>query len=112
MSNYKISQKMAMIGIIIGVIVVILYWYDYTYNPFHLPTVATVTNQVSYSPPMAYTLFEKALFILCPGLYLQVFTIGTGVNIARVMWLVAIILNGVIYYGVGAFISYFVNKKT
>ena len=110
MGKYSISQKMAIIGIIIGIIMVSLYWYDYAYNPFHLPTVASVANQSSYSPPMAYTIFEKAMFILCPGLYLQIFTIGTGDKFAWILWLVAIILNGAIYYGVGALITFIVKK--
>src|SRR4029077_8131053 len=76
-----------------------LYWYDYKYNPLHFPTFEAASKPIPAHP--VYDLAEKAMFVLCPGLLLQVLTIDTGDRVALVMWVVAALLNGPIYYLVG-----------
>lgn len=111
MSKNSLSRKMALVGITIGIILGIIYWYDYNYNLFGLPTVEAAASLPSYSEPLASKLFDKIMFILCPGLCLQVFTIGIGGKLVWIMWGIAILLNGLIYYGIGAFISQFIKKR-
>jgi hypothetical protein len=90
MVTSKLAQRFALSGIVIGFTVMGLYWYDYRYNPFHLPP-----------PPPIYSFLEKAMFVLCPGLLLQVFTIGTSDRFAWAMWTLAVLLNGPVYYLAG-----------
>ena len=77
-----------------------LYWYDYNYNPFHLPP-----------PTPFYNFLENAMFILCPGLVLQVFTIGTGDRLGWLMWVVAALLNGLIYYILGRILTAVTHRR-
>jgi hypothetical protein len=90
MISSKLAQRFALLGILIGFTAMGLYWYDYKYNPFHLPP-----------PPPIYSFLEKAMYVLCPGLLLQVFTIGTSDRFAWAMWILAAFLNGPVYYLVG-----------
>jgi hypothetical protein len=85
----KLPRRLALVGVLVGFTFMALYWLDYTYNPFHLPP-----------PPPIYRFLEKAMFVLCPGLLLQIFTIGVD-RLAWVMWVLAALLNGPIYYLVG-----------
>jgi hypothetical protein len=59
----KVPIRFAGTGILIGFILMGLYWYDYKYNPFHLPP-----------PPPLYHFFEKC-------------------NVRRMPWLIAPILH-------------------
>jgi hypothetical protein len=95
MMALKLPQKFALVGTVIGFTLMGLYWYDYKYNPFHLPP-----------PPPIYSFLEKAMYLLCPGLLLQVFTIGTSDRLGWTMWILAALLNGPVYYLAGlAFVA-------
>jgi len=83
----RLPRRFAGAGIVIGFIVMALYWYGYKSNL-----------------DSAQDLFEfvrKVMFFLCPGLLLQIFTIGTGDSLGLVMWVIAVFLNGPIYYCMG-----------
>ena len=86
----KLPQRFALVGVLVGFGWMGLYWFDYNYNPFHLPP-----------PPPLYNLLEKLMFVLCPGLILQIFTIGTSDRLGWVMWVLAAFLNAPVYYLVG-----------
>lgn len=86
----KLPMRFALVGILVGFTVMALYWFDYRFNPFHLPPL----------PPL-YTFLEKVMFVLCPGLLLQFFTIGTSDRLGWAMWVLAALLNGPIYYALG-----------
>jgi hypothetical protein len=90
----KLPLRFAMAGVLIGFVLMGLYWYDYKYNPFHLPP----------SPPI-YHFLEKVMFVLCPGLLLQVFTIGTSDRMGWGMWVLASLVNGPIYYLIGLIVA-------
>jgi hypothetical protein len=87
---FKLPQRFALAGLFLGFAWMGLYWYDYKYNPFHLPP-----------PPPLYNFLEKAMFVLCPGLLLQIFTIGTSERLGWIMWVLAALLNGPLYYCAG-----------
>jgi len=78
-----------------------LYWYDYKYNPFDLPPVTPL-----------YNLLEKAMFLLCPGLLLQFFTIGTSDRLGWMMWILAALMNGPIYYCAGLILNALANRAS
>jgi hypothetical protein len=77
------------------------WWYINRYDPFHLPTLEQVQTMGNYSAPRLYWLLEDLMFALCPGLFLQMFTIDAGPTITWFMWIVAALINGPIYYCVG-----------
>ncbi len=52
-----------------------------------------------------YNVVEKMMFVLCPGLFLQVFTIGAGDRLGWVMWVFAALLNGPLYYLLGMLVA-------
>jgi hypothetical protein len=97
----KLPRRFALAGIVLGFALMALYWYDYTYNPFHFPTSEAADKLTSFPTHPVYHLAEKSMFVLCPGLFLQVLTIGTSDRVALVMWIIAALLNGPIYYLVG-----------
>jgi hypothetical protein len=90
MTTSKLPRRFALVGVLLGITWMGLYLYDYKYNPFHLPP-----------PSPLYKFLEGVMFVLCPGLFLQIFTIGTGDTMSWIMWTIAVILNGPIYYGLG-----------
>ncbi len=81
-----------------------LYWSDYKYNFFHLPTSAEAETMGNYSAPPLYRFLEDVMFALCPGLFLQVLTMDTGDAVGAFMWVLAALLNGPIYYCLGLII--------
>jgi hypothetical protein len=96
----KLPQRFALAGVLLGLTLMGLYWYDYKYNPFHLPP-----------PPPLYNFLEKAMFVLCPGLLLQFFTIGTSDRLGWTMWILAALLNGPAYYLVGLMLAASIKRR-
>jgi len=109
MTASRLPRRLALAGIVLGFVLMALYWYDYEYNPLHFPTSAAADKLAKFPAHPVYDLAEKAMFILCPGLFLQVFTIGTGDAVALIMWVLAALLNGPIYYLVGLLIAAFLK---
>ena len=78
------------------------YFCDYKFNPFHFPTAAqTISLPDGFSAPLLYKILERCMWVLCPGLFLQIFTIGASDIMGWIMWTVAVLLNGPIYYSLG-----------
>jgi hypothetical protein len=103
MSASKLPRRLSIVGIGLGFAFMGAYYFDYKYNPFHLPNAASVPP--GFSAPALYHILEKLMFVACPGLFLQVFTIGSGDTMALIMWTVAVLMNGLIYYGLGWVLS-------
>jgi hypothetical protein len=75
-----------------------MYWLDYRFSIFH--------------PQSAISrFFDKAIFVLCPALVLQVFTIGASDRLGWVMWLVAVILNWPLYSVVGLLLAALMKRR-
>jgi len=56
MFKFKLPTRFALVGLLLAFTFMALYWFDYNYNPFHLPPT-----------PALYNFIEKAMFVLCPG---------------------------------------------
>lgn len=95
----------ALVGLVIGCLCLLAYWLDYTFNPFNLPSVGSLVSSQGYSAPLAYRLFHNLLFVLCPGLFLHLFTIGIGGVFAWGVWVLGVLLNAPIYYFVGVLVA-------
>ncbi len=74
------------------------YWLDYRFSLFHPQSAIS-------------SFFDKAIFVLCPALVLQVFTIGTGDQLGWVMWLIAAIMNWPLYYLVGLMLAALMKRR-
>jgi hypothetical protein len=101
----NLPRRFALAGIALGFVFMALHWYDYKYNPFHFPTSEVAQTFPRYSTPAIYKFAEKAMFVLCPGLLLQIFTIGTGDVLAWALWTLAALINAPIYYCVGLILA-------
>jgi len=97
----RLPMKFAITGLVTGSIWMCLYFLDYKYNPFHLPP-----------PPPLYRVLESTMFVLCPGLLLQFFAMGTSDRVAYLMWAVAICLNVPVYYLIGLLISSMAGRRS
>lgn len=106
----KLPRRFAVAGIAVALTFAALYWYDYTYNPFHFPTSEQAPP--NYSAPPLYSFVEKLMFTLCPGLFLQVFTIHTGELFTVAMWGLAVLINGTIYYCVGLVFAALMKRRS
>ena len=101
----KLPQKLGIVGLIFGLVLMSVSWYVDRYNPFHLLSVAQVRSMTtSYSPPQAYTYLEDTILLLLPALWLQVFTIHAGALVNYSIWFFAVLLDGAIMYGLGVII--------
>ncbi len=101
-TTFKLARRFAAAGVVVGIVFLAMYSFDYKYNPFHMPTSSqTDTLPGPYSAPPLYSFLEKVMFVLVPGLWLQVLTIDTGDRVAWVMWFFAVLLNAPIYYFLG-----------
>jgi len=90
--------KFALFGIVVGLILLAIHIFDYKYNLFHLPTTEVPPN---FSGSFLYTCFEWGSLILCPGLLLWLFDFSKSDSLGLFVWILAVLLNGPIYYGVG-----------
>ncbi len=106
MNRSKLPKYFGFAGVIIGLCLMIVWWYVYLYDPFHLPTLEQVKAMPNgYSAPPMYHFLENLEFILVPGVWLQFFTMDLGDVISAIMWLFAIVINFFIYYGLGMIAS-------
>jgi hypothetical protein len=108
----NLPRRLAIAGIVLGFVLMALHWYDYKYNPFRFPTSEAADKLTSFPPHPVYNLVEKGMFVLCPGLFLQALTIGTSDRVALIMWVVAALVNGPVYYLVGLLLAAILKGRT
>ena len=99
----KLPRRLAVAGILIGFAFMAVYWLDYKYNFSHLPTSAETQVHPGLQAPAWYLVADKLMVILCPGLLLQSVPVDGGVWFALVLWVLAALFNGPVYYLVGRF---------
>ena len=95
----NLARKFAIVGVAIGIAVALSFWFINIFNPFHLPNV----NQVppNYREPLLLSVIDDSFFVFCPGTLLQVFTLEMRGWFSWFMWILAVLLNGPIYYAIG-----------
>jgi len=97
------ARKFAVDGIIIGTAAALLWWYVRIFNPFHLPTLAQAP--LNYRAPFLYWFVNDSVVVLCPGTFLHIFTLEMRGWFSWFMWILAVFLNGPIYYAIGLVIE-------
>jgi len=108
LSPSRVPRTLAFAGIAIGFAFMVMWWYIVTYDPFHLPTAEAPS---SYSAPALYWLLKDSIFVLCPGEIMGVFCMDcTGYTVPLLIWTVAALLNGPIYYCLGLLIVNVTNR--
>ena len=105
MTKSKLPRRLAIVGLVVGFLLMAMWWYIDTYNPFHLPTVEQAQSMASYSPPRLYTFFENLVFDVLPVLWLQVFTIHAPAVVNYSIWVFAVLFDGAILYCVGLLVN-------
>jgi hypothetical protein len=98
-----LARKFAVVGIVIGTASALLWWYVRIFDPFHLPNVAECPP--NYSAPFLYWIVNYSVFVLCPGTLLMIFTLEMRGWFSWFMWILAVLLNGPIYYAIGLVID-------
>jgi hypothetical protein len=104
----NLARRFAVVGVAVGVTIILLWWFDMTFNPFHLPTLEQAPP--NYMQPLARRIMVDSFFVFCPGICLQMFTIGIGGWFSWVMWILAALLNAPIYYGIGLVIGVLLKR--
>lgn len=105
MTKSKLPLRLAIAGLVVGFLLMAMWWYIDTYNPFHLPTVEQAQSMASYSPPRLYTFFENLVFDVLPVLWLQVFTIHAPAVVNYSIWVFAILVDGAVLYCAGLLVN-------
>jgi len=100
----KLPRRLAIVGVAIGFAFWALWWYDLTYNPFHMPTTEQLQGHPYDAPPL-YSFLENLMYALFPGLVVRFFGLGAFERHAWVVWVVAALFNGAIYYCGGLVIT-------
>lgn len=104
----KIPLVFGAIGITIGFAFMAAYFCELQCDPFHFPTYEEQVALGGYSPPPLYNFLEGLMFTLVPGLLAQ--PVGIDGWVAIVLWVVAVLLNGPIYFGAGALLLFLIRR--
>jgi uncharacterized membrane protein len=107
----RLPRRLAVAGIVIGLGLLTFWLCANNYNLFHLPTAEQASKMhANYKAPPIFWALRKATVWLCPGLVLGIVTMdmGTGANV--IMWSIAIIINGALYYCFGLALRAIANK--
>src|SRR5271166_2913997 len=99
----SLARKFGFVGIAVGIAVVLLWWFVQIFDPFRLPTVGQ--TPLNYREPLLLTILDDSVFVLCPGSLLQVFTLEMRGWLSWFMWILAVLLNGPIYYAIGLVVA-------
>jgi hypothetical protein len=97
----QLPRRLALVGVLLGFVLMGMWWYVDRYNPFQLPTLEQAQSIGNYAAPKLYWFLKDAMFALCPGLFLQLFTMDASKTVTWLMWILAALLNGPVYYLVG-----------
>jgi hypothetical protein len=104
--NSKLPRALAITGVVVGMTLMLVWWYVNTYDPFNLPTVEQVNKSPeSYSTPWAYHALETITTFLCPASATNALAIHVPAAVSLGIWIVAALINAPIYYGVGLVIE-------
>jgi hypothetical protein len=99
--NTNLPKRMAFIGLCLGLFSVGIFFYIRIVNPFALPSLSNSDQFQNYTAPRMYFVLNKLIFLICPGQFIQLFFIGSTGCLAWFVWLAGVIVNGIIFYGIG-----------
>ena len=106
MKGSNVPRRLALVGVGVGLAFMAMWWYQDTYNFFHLPTEEQADKLESYTAPPLYWFFGDVTFLACPGSAITILAKDLeGTQAFVIAWLVAVLLNGAIYYGIGLIIA-------
>lgn len=108
MSN--LARKFGLIGFAVGAAAVLIWWLVQVSNPFHLPIVGHAPP--NYKEPLLSRVIDDTIFVLCPGTFLQVFTLEMSGWFSWLMWILAVLLNGPIYYAIGLLVGVLLKSES
>jgi hypothetical protein len=106
---WKFALKFAVVGIVIGAAISLLWLSVQIFDPFHLPIVGHAPP--NYKQPPLAQLIDDGVFVLCPGTLLQVFTLDIGGWVPWIMWIFAVLLNGPIYFVLGLLVGTLLKRE-
>jgi hypothetical protein len=107
----RLPRRLAIAGIVIGIGLLTFWLCADKYNLFHLPTAEQASKMhANYKAPTIFWTVKKATVWLCPGLVLGIVTMDMAQNANLIMWLIAIVINGAIYYCLGLAIRAVASK--
>jgi hypothetical protein len=87
-------------GVLVGFLFMGFYYWVYSCNPFHFP-VGQEPNTGNIEGQAFARTVDDVMWYAVPGLVLQVFTIWSSWLANVVVWVIAALLNGPIYYCAG-----------
>jgi hypothetical protein len=112
LTTSKFPRRLAAIGIVIGFGFMAIWWYVDKYDPFHLPNWQQAQSLGNFSAPQLLRFLEDLTFALCPASTLHLFTMDMGNATIYVTWVLAALLNGPIYYGIGLILAALMKRRT
>jgi hypothetical protein len=107
--NSSVARRFAVVGTAIGVSGALLWWYVQIFDPFHLPPVGHVPPD--YRAPLLYWIINDSVFLLCPATLLFFFTMEMRGWFSCFMWILAVLLNGPIYYAIGLVVGTVMKQR-
>ena len=105
MIQSKLPRRLAVVGIVVGFAFMGIWWYIDKYDPFRLPTWQQAQTMGNFSAPPWLRLIENLTFVLCPGSFLHLLTMDMGDSMTRLTWVLAALINGLIYFAVGVILA-------
>jgi len=109
MTASKLPRRLALVGVGVALGFMAMWWY--ADRIFRLPTEEQVQGMESYTAPLLFWLFRDATFVLCPGSVVTLIAVDLHEGAQFVNWLVAVLLNGVIYYCLGLVVAAVVRAR-
>ena len=99
----KLPRRLAIAGVAIPAAFAAMWWFVGKYNVFHEPTTwQQVREMGSYSEPLMRSFLEDVTLALCPGEFLEIVAMDwSGFWGLLFIWIVAAVINGVLYYWLG-----------
>ncbi len=105
----SLARKFGLVGFAIGAAAALTWWLVRISNPFHLPIVGQAPP--NYQEPLLSRIIDDSVFVLCPGTLLQVFTLEMRGWLSWFMWILAVLLNGPIYYAIGLICAALMKRR-
>lgn len=105
MNPSNLPRRLAIAGVLVGLVLMATWWYVDTFDPFHFPTVEEARAMPSFSPPWLYRFLQTLTWVLCPGAMALALAVHVPTAVTYLIWGAASLINAPIYYLVGLTLS-------